>query len=128
MEEPKAPKTINQKLNIAAVTAAGITSFFMLAMIVWYTILLSDGARWCDITTSGCLTIVQKLIDALAFNSHMALGVIALCVAVLITLVIAKGTVSFKGGAGGVEANISNQETSSERPVTDVTVNVGPNQ
>lgn len=118
------PKKAN-KLNSFALIVTGITSTFVIGMTIWLTVLLSDGERWCDIATNGCLGLLQTLIDALALNSHIALGVIALCLGVLMVLVVAQGNLSFKGGPTGVDFTVSPQEAEGPRPSTDVTVNVG---
>jgi hypothetical protein len=97
------------KVNVFALVTTAITSVFVIGMSIWLTILISDGERWCDITTTGCVGLLQTLIDALALNSHIALGVIAMALGVLTVLVVAGGHLSFKGGPSGIEGNITSQ-------------------
>ncbi|MBX7459569.1 hypothetical protein [Qipengyuania huizhouensis] len=58
----------------------------------------------------GCFGLMSKQIDALAIDSHIAHGTIALALLVLVVIVLAGGRLSFRGGKDGVDLNISRNE------------------
>jgi len=92
-----------------------------MGMVVWLTFILS-GRDWCvralgaeQLTAAtdtkvdamtACIDLLTLQVGALAFNSHMMAGTIALSLAVLVVIVLAGGKVSFKASKDGVEGDI----------------------
>lgn len=60
-----------------------------------------------EYAVGGCFNLLNKQVEALALNSHIAFGVLALCLAVLVVIVLAGGRVNFRASREGVEADIS---------------------
>lgn len=58
----------------------------------------------------GCFGLMSKQIDALAIDSHIAHGTIALALLVLVVIVLAGGRLSFRGSRDGVDLDISRNE------------------
>lgn len=66
--------------------------------------------------------------SALAINSYIFGGVIALCLAALMIIVVAGGRLSFTGNKDGVSANISSANDANAPTVTTTTkTEVKPN-
>jgi len=65
-----------------------------------------QGRVRAEFAVSGCFKFLDNQLDALALNSHIAIGVIAMCLAVLMVIVIAGGKLSFTGNARGVSMNV----------------------
>jgi hypothetical protein len=55
---------------------------------------------------TSCVDLLTIQLKALAVNSHIVLGVFALCLLVLIVIVIAGGKLSFAASKDGVTGNI----------------------
>lgn len=86
----------------------------------WWLIAILAAPNWCnramgaaedaaarpEFAVSGCFSLLRRQVDALALNSHFAIGTLALCLLVLIVIVIAGGRLSFKANKDGVEADI----------------------
>jgi hypothetical protein len=102
-----------------ALVIVAITSGFVMGMVIWLTRLLSDPS-WCDraigaakgadrpeTAFGGCFQLLTQQMSALAINSYIFGGVIALCLAALMIIVVAGGKLSFTGNKDGVSANIS---------------------
>lgn len=105
-------------LRTFALVCVAVTSLFVMGMGIWLITLLSDKG-WCDRAIgaakdaalrqnafSGCFSLLTQQMSALAVNSYIYGGVIALCLAALMVIVVAGGKLSFRGSATGVEANI----------------------
>jgi membrane protein required for beta-lactamase induction len=59
---------------------------------------------------TSCVDLLTIQLKSLAINSHIVLGVFALCLLVLIVIVIAGGKLSFAASKSGVSANMSREE------------------
>lgn len=81
------------------------------------------GADWCgravaasrggerpESAIQGCFGLMSKQIDALAIDSHIAHGALALALLVLVVIVLAGGKLSFRAGRDGVSGDISRNE------------------
>jgi hypothetical protein len=108
-------------LLAVAVTTASLI-FFAHRLIGWLA-----AADWCgravhasregerpESAITGCYGLMTRQIDALALNSHLAIGVLALCLLVLIVIVLAGGRLSFKANKDGVETEIGATATPSK--------------
>jgi membrane protein required for beta-lactamase induction len=58
----------------------------------------------------ACVSLLTIQLKALSTNSHIVLGVFALCLLVLIVIVIAGGKLSLSASKSGVSANMSREE------------------
>lgn len=109
------PNTIRTWALVAvAVTSAAMVGFG------WWLISILAAPNWCnraigaaegsdarpEFAVGGCFNLLRRQVDALALNSHFAIGTLALSLAVLVVIVLAGGRVSFKAGASGVEGRI----------------------
>lgn len=70
-----------------------------------------------EYAVGGCFALLNRQIEALALNSHIAFGVLALCLAVLVVIVLAGGKVNFRASKDGVEADISRDVADAARDV-----------
>lgn len=59
---------------------------------------------------TGCFGLMSKQIDALALDSHIAHGTIALALLVLVVIVLAGGRLHFRASKEGLETNIGRDE------------------
>lgn len=109
-------KPVKHTLRTFALICVAITSAYVMWMGVWHTNLLATK-DWCiralgagDAADQGsrefikgaeaCVGLLGQQVEALALNSHMYAGVIALCLLALMVIVIAGGKISFKGPGG----------------------------
>lgn len=112
------------KFNIiraVAIACVAVTSGY----IMWMGYILNttlSGPSWCATalgagkasTADGtpvkgleaCVGLLTIQLKSVSTNSHILFGVIALCLAVLIVIVIADGHLYFKGSKDGVETDI----------------------
>jgi hypothetical protein len=100
-------------LIAAAVTSAALIYF------AWRLIGLIAAPDWCnralgfesrpDLAMAECFGLLQRQVEALALNSHFAIGTLALCLAVLVIIVLAGGRLSFRANKNGVEANVARE-------------------
>ncbi len=102
-----------------ALIVVAITSAFIMVMVVWSTIILASP-DWCGRSVGAekaspgrtldglraCINLMGDQISALAWNSHIYAGTIALCLLVLMVIVIAGGHVSFSANKSGVSGDI----------------------
>lgn len=106
-------KTAVHAFALACVAA---TSIFVMYMIWWLTTILS-AHDWCytaigagkatdQNALTACIGLLTLQVKALATNSHMFAGVIALCLLVLMVIVVAGGKLSFKASRDGIDADI----------------------
>lgn len=104
-----------------ALVCVAITSLFVLGMIAWYTVILT-GRDWCsramgaaqlasrpESAIASCYTLLLEQVRALAWNSHIFVGIIALCLLVLMVIVVAGGEVSFKASRSGLQGHIGRE-------------------
>lgn len=68
----------------------------------------AEGSK-IDVAQS-CVGLLTIQLRSIATNSHILFGVIALCLAVLMVIVVAGGKLSFRGNREGVEANIGKDD------------------
>lgn len=117
-----------------ALCCVAVTSLFIMGLVIWLTQLLSQP-DWCDraigasktaaggtrpeYSVGGCFSLLNQQVQALAWNSHIAIGVVALSLLVLVVIVLAGGQLSFKGGKDGIEANISGEPDEAAQFVAD---------
>lgn len=118
--KPK-PQTQNHIIRWFALFCAFLSSGYVMFMGYWHTSLLSAN-NWCvralgagkqsddsrEIIkgAEACVNLMGQQISALAINSHVYAGVIALCLLVLMVIVISGGEVSFSASAKGASAKI----------------------
>lgn len=101
-----------------ALVCVALTSMFVTAMAVWYTYILASP-DWCqqaigaarqgdrpESAIAGCFSLFSQQLSALAVNSFIVIGIIALCLGVLMVIVVAGGRLSFKAGRDGASADI----------------------
>lgn len=99
-----------------ALACVALTSTFVCFMIWWLTGLLADRS-WCFTALgagkgtgtdafTACVGLLTIQIKALAENSVIFVGVIALCLLVLIVVVVAEGKLTFKASKDGIDADI----------------------
>lgn len=102
-----------------ALIAVAVTSVAMIGF-GWWLIQILASPNWCsraigaaegqdvrpEYAVAGCFQLLRRQVDALALNSHFALGTLALCLSVLVVIVLAGGRLSFKGSKQGVEMDV----------------------
>lgn len=101
-----------------ALVCVAITSGFLMYLAYWLISILS-APDWCtraigaaqqsnrpESAIGSCFVLLQQQIAALALNSHIAIGIIALCLGVLMVIVVAGGKLSFRAGKDGVNADV----------------------
>jgi hypothetical protein len=124
--EPR--NTIRTWALIATILTSGVVAGFG-----WWLISILAAPDWCDravgaaedaqarpeASVSACFGLLNKQVDALALNSHFAIGTLALCLAVLVVIVMAGGRLSFKASKSGIEADVGRDDGRVEgaRPV-----------
>lgn len=120
----EAPPRGSRAIRGFALACVAITSAFMIYMVVWSTELLSSDG-WCDraigaskaaegtvrpeYAVGGCFTLLKDQVGAIAWNSHMLVGVLALCLLVLMVVVVAEAHLRGKGSRDGVEFDIGSR-------------------
>src|SRR5690606_29571892 len=70
-----------------------------------------------EYAVGGCFNLLNKQVEALALNSHIAFGVLALCLAVLVVIVLAGGKLNFKASKDGIEADVGRDRAEAARDV-----------
>lgn len=101
-----------------ALLCVAVTSGVVIYMRVWETDLLSDPL-WCqriiaaaktseqvESAFGGCFSVMKQQLSAIAVNSHVDAGVLALCLLVLMVIVVAGGKLSFAISKDSASANI----------------------
>ena len=114
-----------------ALVAVAVTSVAAIGFGIWL-IWLIGVSDWCgraitgargaarpDTAVGECFVLLDKQVAALAINSFIVLGTIALCLAVLVVIVIAGGRVSFKAGKDGVDVDVSHDPGEAAQTVAD---------
>lgn len=107
-------------IHAFALACVAVTSAFVMAMIYWLVTLLSDRA-WCFTALgagkgtgvdafTACVGLLTIQIKALATNSVILVGVIALCLLALMVIVVAQGRLSLKAGKDGIETEIGKSD------------------
>lgn len=116
-----------------ALVCVAVTSIFVMAMVIWLLGLLADPG-WCDraigaakdtarpeTAFAGCFQLLTQQMTALAVNSYIFGGVIALCLATLMVIVVAGGKISFSANKDGVTTNLSGAADAPAPTVTTTT-------
>jgi hypothetical protein len=116
-----------------ALAAVAVTSAYVMFMGYRLNETLS-GPGWCKTalgaekasSTDGaikgldaCVGLLTIQLKSLSTNSHILFGVVALCLAVLIVIVIAGGKLSFKASKEGVETDIGRDAPEAAQAVAD---------
>lgn len=115
-----------------ALAAVALTSLALIGFAAWLIWLLGV-ADWCgravgatkaadarpEYAVGACFNLLNKQVEALSINSFIALGTLALCLAVLVVIVLAGGKLSFKAGKDGVETDIGRQPEAAAQFVAD---------
>ncbi len=113
--------TPRNTIRTFALVCVSITSAFLIFMGVWLTVLLSSDG-WCDravgaskdaagaerpeYSVGGCFQLLNQQVEALAWNSHIVLAVMALCLLVLMVIVVSGGHLSFSASKAGLSGNL----------------------
>ncbi len=114
-----------------ALVAVGITSGAMIYF-GWRLIDLLSEPTWCnramgaadqsnarpEYAVGGCFNLLAKQVDALALNSHFALGTLALSLLVLVVIVLAGGKINFKASKDGISGDIASDEVAAAAQAT----------
>jgi hypothetical protein len=118
-----------------ALAAVALTSLALIGFTAWLIWLLGVS-DWCaravgatkaadarpEYAVGACFGLLNKQVEALSINSFIALGTLALCLAVLVVIVLAGGKLSFKASATeGVDVNMSGDPQAAAQFVADKT-------
>lgn len=74
----------------------------------------ADKGQRPESAIEGCYSLMSRQIEALAIDSHIAHGSIAIALLVLVVIVLAGGRLSFRGGKDGVDLDISRDEAAQQ--------------
>jgi hypothetical protein len=114
-----AQKERHDTIRTWALVVTGITSTAVIGF-AWWLIDILNAPDWCEravgagqdanarpfLSVQACFDLLRIQVEALALNSHMLVGTLALCLAVLVVIVLAGGKVSFTASKDGASANI----------------------
>lgn len=109
----------NQPVRAFALLCVAVTTAYVMYMGVRHTDILS-GPGWCNralnadkITTAGdfdalqaCIGLLTIQLRAIAVDSHVYAGVIAMCLLALMVIVVAGGHLSFAASKEGLSGNL----------------------
>ena len=124
---------VTNPIRLFAVLCVAITSGFVMWLASWVIGVLA-GPGWCrtalgaekvsgsDGTIKGldaCVGLLTIQLRALATNSFIMLGVMAMSLLVLVVVVIAGARLDLKASATGVEANMSGDAPEAAQTVAD---------
>lgn len=114
-----------------ALVAVSVTSAALIGFATWLIYLLGVS-DWCgravgaaksadrpEFAVTACYTLLQQQVSALTINSFIALGTLALCLAVLVVIVIAGGRLSFKASKDGVDVDMAHEPEAAAQFVAD---------
>lgn len=115
-----------------ALAAVALTSLALIGFGSWLIYLLAIP-DWCgraigasksadarpEYAVGGCFSLLNKQVEALSINSFIALGTLALCLAVLVVIVLAGGKLSFKANRDGVDVDMSHDAGEAAQTVAD---------
>lgn len=118
-----------------ALICVAITSVFIMAMSFWLTKIIA-APEWCARAINAeklaesrqassvqlCKDLLLEQVNALANNSHIYSGSIALCLVALMLIVVAGGRLSFSASKAGVSGNIARDDPGDADLPTPVTV------
>jgi hypothetical protein len=97
-----------------------VTSLFIMAT-SWRLVSILSGRDWCVTaidakhatpvsgtdSLAACVGLLQQQVRALALDSHISIGVLAVCLGVLVVIVLAGARLEGKLGRDGAELNVS---------------------
>lgn len=105
-----------------ALLCVACTSAF-LGVMAWRLIDVLSSPTWCSTALqaerissqnfgglTACTDLLKIQLKSLATNSHIVIGIFALCLLVLIVIVIAGGRLNFSASKSGVSANMGAEE------------------
>jgi hypothetical protein len=115
-----------------ALIAVAVTSTALIGFAAWLIYLLAIP-DWCgraigatksadaraEYAVGGCFNLLNKQVSALSINSFIALGTLALCLAVLTVIVLADARLNLKASRSGVEADVGRNPVEAARTVAD---------
>jgi len=115
--------TVGHSIRTWALVAVAITSAAMIGF-AWWLIDILASPDWCSravgaakyadgrpqFAVQGCYDLMTQQVEALALNSHYAIGTLALSLLTLVVIVLAGGRLSFKAGSSGVSADMSREQ------------------
>ena len=114
-----------------ALITVGITSAALIGF-GWWLIAILSGKDWCDraigaannaarpeSAVAGCFGLLNQQVSALAVNSYIVLGTLALCLAVLVVIVLAGGKLALKASKDGVDVDVSHEPEAAAQFVAD---------
>ncbi len=110
-------------IRVFALVATTITSAAVIYF-SWWLISILAAPNWCDralgaaekadarseFGVGACFNLLNLQVEALALNSHLLVGTLALCLLVLMVIVIAGGRLNFKVSKAGAEANMGKDD------------------
>ncbi len=113
-------QTKKSAIRTWALVAVAVTSAALVTLSFWLVWILS-AQSWCtqvlgaakyadgppEFAVGGCYKMMMAQIQALSLNSHIAIGIIGLCLLVLVVIVMAGGTLQFTASRNGVSAGIA---------------------
>jgi hypothetical protein len=116
MAEPR------NSIRTYALVAVSVSSVALIGYTCWLIYLLGVS-DWCgraigavkatdsrpEFAVSGCFSLLRQQVSALSIDAFIALGTLALCLAVLVVIVIAGGKLSFKASKDGVDVDMSKE-------------------
>lgn len=105
-----------------ALLCVAVTSAF-LGFMAWRLVDVLSSPTWCSTALqaerissqnfgglTACTDLLKIQLRSLATNSHIVIGIFALCLLVLIVIVIAGGKLNFTASKTGVSANMGADE------------------
>lgn len=126
----KLPHILNPIRGFAVICVA-VTSVYVMVM-SYRLIQILSGPEWCGkalqaerISSQGfggltaCVDLLKIQLKALATNSFIFGGVVALCLLTLIVIVIAGGRLDLKASRGGIEGSIGKDAPQAAQAVAD---------
>lgn len=109
----------NQPVRAFALLCVAVTTAYVMYMGVRHTDILS-GPGWCNRTLQAdkmaaasnfdalqsCIGLLSIQLKAIALDSHIYAGVVALCLLALMVIVVAGGHLSFAASKEGLSGNL----------------------
>lgn len=114
------PRKTPAPVRTFALICVAVTSLFVMAMILWYTNILT-GKDWCataigasqdvlgirpEASMKSCFALLEQQVGTLGIALLMFVGVVALCLLALMVIVVAGGHIAFKADKSGLSGNI----------------------
>lgn len=121
---------LRNSIRTWALVSVAVTSLALIGF-SWWLIQILASPDWCnraigaskdarpEFAVSGCFALLKQQVSALSVNSFIALGTLALCLAVLVVIVLAGGKLSFKASKDGVAADMASDPGVAAQHVAD---------